>query len=77
MSSYHLFLAVADRAVALTGCAARRNPRHQARLSRKLSDLIAEVAKVDMTGKTRLDLTVGCDDEEGEAVDVPVVTLEL
>ena len=78
-----------------------RNPRHKARLPRKLSELVAEVAKVDLSkyvlhyrlllridfnpfrfgilvcSKTCLDLTVGCDDEEGEAVDVPTITLEV
>lgn len=53
------------------------NPRHKDRLGRKLRDLVAEVAKVDLTGKSQIDLTVGCDDEEGEAVDVPTVTIEV
>ena len=53
------------------------NPRHAARLGKKLSDLVAEVVKVDLTGKTRIDLIVGCDDEEEEAVEVPTITVEL
>ena len=53
------------------------NPRHASRLGMKLSDLVLEVAKVDLTGKTRIDLIVGCDDEEEEAVEVPTITVEL
>ena len=53
------------------------NPRHASRLGKKLSDLVLEVAKVDLTGKTRIDLIVGCDDEEEEAVEVPTITVEL
>ena len=44
------------------------DPRHASRLGEKLSDLVAEVAKVDLAGKTRIDLVVGCDDEDEEAV---------
>ena len=36
-----------------------------------------EVAKVDLAGKTRIDLIVGCDDEDEEAVEVPTITVEL
>ena len=53
------------------------NPRHAARLGKKLSELVVEVAKVDLAGKTRIDLIVGCDDEDEEAVEVPTVTVEL
>jgi len=53
------------------------NPRHSSRLGKKLSDLVQEVAKVDLAGKTRIDLIVGCDDEDEEAVEVPTITVEL
>jgi ubiquitin-activating enzyme E1 len=53
------------------------NPRHASRLGKKLSDLVGEVAKVDLAGKTRIDLIVGCDDEDEEAVEVPTITVEL
>ena len=39
--------------------------------------LATEVAKVDLKGKTRIDLVVGCDDEDEEAVEVPTITVEL
>ena len=54
------------------------DPRHASRLGEKLSDLLTtEVAKVDLAGKTRIDLIVGCDDEDEEAVEVPTITVEL
>jgi len=39
--------------------------------------LAVEEDKVDLAGKTRIDLVVGCDDEDEEAVEVPTITVEL
>jgi hypothetical protein len=47
-------------------------------LGEKLSDLVDNRGrKVDLAGKTRIDLVVGCDDEDEEAVEVPTITVEL
>ena len=46
-------------------------------MGKKLSELVAEVAKVDLAGKTKIDLIVGADDEDDEEVDTPIITIEL
>ena len=54
-------------------------PRHKDRLGRKMRDLAVEVAKLDLPdgGRRKFDVVVACEDEEGEDLDVPLVTIEF
>ena len=53
-------------------------PRHKDRLGRKMRDLAAEVAKMDLGGPRRkFDVVVACEDADGEDLDVPLVTIEF
>ena len=51
-------------------------PKHKERMDRKVVDLAREVAKVEVPPKRRhLDVVVACEDEEGEDIDVPLVSI--
>lgn len=51
-------------------------PRHQERLERKVAELAYEVANVEVPPYRRhLDVVVGCEDEEGNDVDVPLISI--
>jgi hypothetical protein len=51
-------------------------PKHNDRLGKKLSALIKTVAKVDLPDWRRhFDVVVACEDDDGEDVDVPLVSI--
>ena len=58
-------------------------PRHKDRLPRKMRELASEVAKVEgLTleagrGRSHFDVVVACEDEEGEDLDVPLVSIKF
>jgi ubiquitin-activating enzyme E1 len=57
-------------------------PRHKDRLGRKMRDLAADVAKLDLSSpaalkRRKFDVVVACEDEDGEDLDVPLVTIEF
>ena len=51
-------------------------PRHKDRLPRKVSEVAAEVAKLDLSTPRRyIDLVAACEDEDGEDLDVPLISI--
>eukprot|EP00884_Botryococcus_braunii_P010798 jgi/Botrbrau1/1971/Bobra.0052s0014.1 len=51
-------------------------PKHKERLGSKMSDLIVSVAKVEVPAYRRhFDVVVACEDENGDDVDVPIVSI--
>ena len=51
-------------------------PRHKERLPRKVSEVAAEVAKLDLSTPRRyIDLGAACEDEDGEDLDVPLISI--
>ncbi|CAG9465807.1 unnamed protein product [Pedinophyceae sp. YPF-701] len=51
-------------------------PKHKERLGKKVSELVQTVAKVVVPeGQRHVDVVVACEDEEGEDVDVPLVSV--
>jgi ubiquitin-activating enzyme E1 len=53
-------------------------PKHKERLDQKMSALVRSVAKMDIPGwKTHFDVVVACEDEEGEDLDVPLVSIKF
>ena len=53
-------------------------PRHADRLNRKMKDLAVEVAKLVLPpGRGHFDIVVACEDEEGEDLDVPLVSIKI
>lgn len=59
-------------------------PRHRDRLGRRMRELAAEVAKVEGVdslepgiGRSHFDVVVACEDEEGEDLDVPLVSIKF
>lgn len=53
-------------------------PRHADRLGRKMKDLAVEVAKLVLPpGRGHFDVVVACEDEEGEDLDVPLVSIKI
>ncbi|KAG0577880.1 hypothetical protein M758_5G181300 [Ceratodon purpureus] len=51
-------------------------PKHKDRLDKKVADLAKDVAKLDIPPNRRhLDLVVACEDDEGEDLDVPLVSI--
>lgn len=53
-------------------------PKHKDRLGRKMSDLVQTVAKVVIPeGRNHFDVVVACEDDEGEDLDVPLVSIEF
>ncbi|XP_078180716.1 ubiquitin-activating enzyme E1 2-like [Carex rostrata] len=53
-------------------------PRHGERLDRKVVELAREVAKVEVPPYRRhLDVVAGCEDEEGNDVDVPLISIDF
>jgi len=52
-------------------------PRHAGRRGKKMRALAAEVAKLTLPpGKASFDVVVACEDEAGEDLDVPLVTIQ-
>ena len=53
-------------------------PKHKERLGRKVSEVVAEVCKLEVPPSRRhFDVVVACEDEEGEDVDVPLVSIQF
>ena len=53
-------------------------PRHADRLPRKMRDLAVEVAKLALPpGRGHFDVVVACEDDEGEDLDVPLVSIKI
>jgi ubiquitin-activating enzyme E1 len=53
-------------------------PKHKERMDKKVSDLVQTVAKLDIPeGRKHFDIVVACEDNEGEDVDVPLVSIEF
>lgn len=53
-------------------------PKHKDRLDRKLSDIVQNVAKVEIPPKRKhFDLVVACEDENGEDIDVPLISVRF
>ncbi|CAI7775244.1 unnamed protein product, partial [Closterium sp. NIES-53] len=53
-------------------------PRHKERLARKVLDIAKEVAKLEVPAYRRhFDVVVACEDEEGEDVDVPLISIKF
>jgi len=52
--------------------------KHKERLPKKLSDLVKEIAKLDIPDKRRhFDIVVAVEDEEGEDIDIPLVSIRF
>lgn len=53
-------------------------PRHKERLDQKMSDLVKTVAKLTIPPwRNHFDVVVACEDEEGEDMDVPLVSIRF
>lgn len=53
-------------------------PKHKERLDQKMSALVQSVAKMDIPDwKTHFDVVVACEDEDGEDLDVPLVSIKF
>ncbi len=53
-------------------------PKHRERLGKKLSDLVQSVGKADLSGpRSHFDVVVACEDETGEDIDVPLVSIKF
>lgn len=53
-------------------------PRHKERMDQKVSDLVQTVAKLQIPAKRKhFDIVVACEDEEGEDIDVPLVSVKF
>lgn len=51
-------------------------PKHKERLGSKLSELLVTVAKVQpAAGRRHFDVVIACEDEDGEDIDVPLVSV--
>jgi ubiquitin-activating enzyme E1 len=52
-------------------------PKHKERLGTKLSELCKTVAKVNLPAwRNHFDVVVACEDEEGNDIDVPLLSIE-
>lgn len=53
-------------------------PKHKERLDKKMSELVGTVAKIEIPAWRRhFDVVVACEDEEGEDLDVPLVSIRF
>ena len=53
-------------------------PKHKERMDKKVSDLVQTVAKLEIPeARKHFDIVVACEDDEGEDVDVPLVSIEF
>ena len=53
-------------------------PKHKERMDKKVSDLVQTVAKLEIPdGRKHFDIVVACEDDDGEDVDVPLVSIEF
>lgn len=53
-------------------------PKHKERLDKKMSELVKTVAKMDIPSwRNHFDVVVACEDEEGEDLDVPLLSIKF
>lgn len=53
-------------------------PKHVERLPKTMSSLVTSVAKTDIPGyRSHFDVVVACEDDEGEDMDVPLVSIKF
>ncbi|PSC67218.1 Ubiquitin-activating enzyme E1 2 [Micractinium conductrix] len=53
-------------------------PKHKERLDKKMSDLVVSVAKMEVPAeRNHFDVVVACEDEDGEDLDVPLVSIKF
>lgn len=53
-------------------------PKHKERMGRKVSELVKEVAKMDIpANRAHFDIVVACEDDNGEDVDTPLVSIKF
>ena len=53
-------------------------PKHKDRLSQRMSTLVRTVAKTDIPShRSHFDVVVACEDEDGEDMDVPLVSIKF
>ncbi|KAI8466875.1 MAG: hypothetical protein J3K34DRAFT_432282 [Monoraphidium minutum] len=53
-------------------------PKHKERLPKKMSEVIVTVAKQELPpGRSHFDVVVACEDDEGEDIDVPLVSIKF
>ena len=53
-------------------------PKHKERLNQKLSELVQTIAKLEIPAKRRhFDIVVACEDDDGEDVDIPMVSIRF
>jgi len=53
-------------------------PKHKERLGKKMSELVGTVAKQEIPAyRKHFDVVVACEDDEGEDLDVPLVSIEF
>lgn len=53
-------------------------PKHKDRLAKRMSELVRIVAKTDIPSyRTHFDVVVACEDEDGEDMDVPLVSIKF
>jgi ubiquitin-activating enzyme E1 len=51
-------------------------PKHRERMGKKVSDLAKDIAKLDLPpNRHHFDIVVACEDDEGEDLDVPLVSI--
>ncbi len=52
--------------------------KHKERLDKKMSELVKTVAKIELPAyRNHFDVVVACEDEEGEDLDVPLVSIKF
>jgi ubiquitin-activating enzyme E1 len=53
-------------------------PKHRERLDKRMSELVGSVAKQEIPSwRDHFDVVVACEDEEGEDLDVPLVSIKF
>ena len=53
-------------------------PKHRERLDKRMSELVGSVAKQEIPAwRDHFDVVVACEDEEGEDLDVPLVSIKF
>ena len=53
-------------------------PKHRDRLPKRMSSLVQTVAKTEIPEyRNHFDVVVACEDEEGEDMDVPLVSIKF
>lgn len=53
-------------------------PKHKERLNKKMSELVVTIAKLEIpVSRKHFDVVIACEDDEGEDVDVPLVSIKF